>query len=313
MVHKAAMAEVFITDAHRLGDHRFTVAAQWPRAHVFYRPGADGKCDPVLWLETIRQAGVYVAHRFYDVPISHQFVLAGAEFTIEDPQAPQYGSTPHTVSLDITFEPPAQDKRHLVIELAAVVRIDGRRCGRVTMRGQAIDARRYAVLRRRNAPSRASLAPFAQPSPVPLPPAAVGRQHEWDVVLAAWPDRAESWQLSLDPYHPVFFDHATDHLPGMALVEAFRQAVSLSGCRRSAPDCAPRVWALTSGAVTFDAFGELDAPVLVESRPVAGRTLGDHHFSVQADATQGDRLLASATLTGRPLLVAGSRALGSAA
>ncbi|MER5861921.1 ScbA/BarX family gamma-butyrolactone biosynthesis protein [Kitasatospora sp. NPDC002040] len=313
MVHKTAMAEVFLTDAHRRGEHRFTVAAQWPRAHVFYRPGADGKCDPVLWLETVRQAGVYVAHRFYGVPISHQFVLAGAEFTIEDPQAPQYGATPHTVSLDVTLQPPAQDRRHFVVELEAVVRIDGRRCGRVAMRGQAVDTRRYSVLRRRNAPSSDSLTPFDRPAQVPLPPAAVGRQHEWDVVLAAWPDRADSWQLSLDPQHSVFFDHATDHLPGMALVEAFRQAVSLTGGQRSAPDHAPRVWALTSGEVSFEAFGELDAPVTVESRPAAEHAVGGDHFSVRADAVQGDRRLASATLTGRPLLVAGSRLHGRAA
>ncbi|MFV2121764.1 AfsA-related hotdog domain-containing protein, partial [Streptomyces sp. Act-28] len=31
-----------------------------------------------------------------------------------------------------------------------------------------------------------------------------------------------------DPRHPFFFDHATDHVPGMVLLEAARQAAALA-------------------------------------------------------------------------------------
>src|SRR6185437_4278026 len=37
-VHRAALAEVLLTDWQPAGEHRFLVRAQWPRAHSLYAP-----------------------------------------------------------------------------------------------------------------------------------------------------------------------------------------------------------------------------------------------------------------------------------
>ncbi len=42
LVHRAAVAEVMLTDWERVDDTRFKVAAQWPRGHSFFTP-IDGR------------------------------------------------------------------------------------------------------------------------------------------------------------------------------------------------------------------------------------------------------------------------------
>ena len=50
--------------------------ARWPREHTFYRPDEAGRHDPMLVAETMRQAGIAVAHAGYDVPFGTQFIMA---------------------------------------------------------------------------------------------------------------------------------------------------------------------------------------------------------------------------------------------
>ncbi|MFE2517849.1 AfsA-related hotdog domain-containing protein [Streptomyces mirabilis] len=35
-----------------------------------------------------------------------------------------------------------------------------------------------------------------------------------------------TWQLTPNPHHPILFDHTTDHIPGMVLLEAAHQAAT---------------------------------------------------------------------------------------
>ncbi|MFF6997576.1 AfsA-related hotdog domain-containing protein [Streptomyces sp. NPDC008313] len=100
MVHRAAIAEVFLTDAVRTGEHSFLVAAQWPRDHALYSPGSDGASDPLLFMETIRQSLVYLAHAFYGVPLTHRFIGFGSEFEITDPAPLRIGGEPVPVVLE---------------------------------------------------------------------------------------------------------------------------------------------------------------------------------------------------------------------
>ena len=68
LVHRNAIAEVLLTDVRQLSAIEFAVAAQWPRSHRVYRPDRDGRHDPMLTLETIRQAGLALSHFGYGVP-----------------------------------------------------------------------------------------------------------------------------------------------------------------------------------------------------------------------------------------------------
>ncbi|MDX6330113.1 MAG: 2-oxo-3-(phosphooxy)propyl 3-oxoalkanoate synthase, partial [Streptomycetaceae bacterium] len=88
----------------------------------------------------------------------------------------------------------------------------------------------------------------------PLPPATVGRDRPRDVVLSAT-GTPDVWQLRVDPTHPVLFDHAVDHVPGMLIVEAIRQAAQYHD--------QPLPCQLLSLQADFHHYAELDRPCTV--------------------------------------------------
>ncbi|WP_246890403.1 AfsA-related hotdog domain-containing protein [Streptomyces scabiei] len=61
LVHRASIAEVFVTDSAQTGEDTYAVAAQLPRGHLIgeHSPAYDF----TLLVEVVRQAGVLVAHR----------------------------------------------------------------------------------------------------------------------------------------------------------------------------------------------------------------------------------------------------------
>src|SRR3954466_6506532 len=61
-VHRAAVAEVMLTDWQRTDEAHFKVAAQWPRSHSFFTPSEAGYHDPLIAAETIRQVGTLLGH-----------------------------------------------------------------------------------------------------------------------------------------------------------------------------------------------------------------------------------------------------------
>ena len=62
LVHRDAIAEVLLTDVIQLSETEFVIGAQWPRSHRVYRPDTDGRHDPMLILETVRQTGLALSH-----------------------------------------------------------------------------------------------------------------------------------------------------------------------------------------------------------------------------------------------------------
>ncbi|MCW8377065.1 ScbA/BarX family gamma-butyrolactone biosynthesis protein [Streptomyces justiciae] len=260
MVHRAAIAEVFLTDAVRTDEHSFLVAAQWPRDHAVYSPGSDGTSDPLLFMETIRQALVYLAHAYYDVPLTHRFIGFGSEFEITDPAALRIGGEPVPVVLEAEWvwvgnRPP----NRFGMRLEVVLTVGGRTCGRGALHVVAVDDKRYAMLRGRGAKPRG----VAVTGPAPralerVHPAAVGRLRAKDSVLVR--EHTDTpWQLLIDVEHPIFFDHPSDHVPLMVTLEGFRQLGHLllhpGDMARGAGH------GLLGMEVDCQAFGELDAPI----------------------------------------------------
>jgi hypothetical protein len=295
MVHRAAIAEVFLTDAVRTGEHSFLVAAQWPRDHALYSPGSGGTCDPLLFMETIRQSLVYLAHSFYGVPLTHRFIGTGAEFEITDPAALRIGGEPVPVVLEAQWlwegnRPPSR----FGMRLEVVLTVGGRTCGRGALHVVAVDDKRYAMLRGRGArPTGAAVTGPAPRAVERVHPAAVGRLRSKDSVLVR--ERAEApWQLLVDVEHPIFFDHPSDHVPLMVTLEGFRQL----GHLLLHPSEAGRDDAHVLLGMTVDcvAFGELDEPidlVVRERRP--GTAPGTVHLTT--DAVQGGKVLTTCRAT----------------
>ncbi|MFE4871237.1 ScbA/BarX family gamma-butyrolactone biosynthesis protein [Streptomyces sp. NPDC056682] len=255
LVHRAAVAEVLLTDSVRLGEHRFLVAAQWPRDHALHNPDAAGRTDPLLFAETIRQMFVYLPHTYFGIPLTHRFIGDGLSFDFEDAAPLKVGAAPLDVVLEAEWtwvgnRPP----NRYGMRLDVVLTIDGQVYGRGRISGIAVDERRYSLLRRRDA----GACPAGDGDAVErtaVAPAAVGRLRGKDCVLERGV-RDSSWWLRVDTDHAIFFDHPSDHVPLMVAMEGARQLGHLL-VHDGGPG-APLV--LVSAQVECLAFGELDVP-----------------------------------------------------
>jgi hypothetical protein len=81
MVHRAAVSEVFLTDAQNLSDLHFQCSAQLPRAHRYFNDHVHriGHYDMLLLLEVFRQTSIYVSHAFLGVDIKDKFIYLDSD------------------------------------------------------------------------------------------------------------------------------------------------------------------------------------------------------------------------------------------
>lgn len=225
-VHRTSVAEVLLTDVRALGGDRFAAAVQWPRSHPTFPHGPDGRHHPLMVAETLRQLGVYL-------PSRHFTTAAGAHFVIKD----------LSFALDPSAEPRVDHGATDVVCRAAVADVRTTPCGRFVS-GLRLDIRlltdgvpfaRAGGTARFLAPEAYETARRAAPEPAARPrsevlarpsPRSVAVPAERDVMVVR-----EGGALRLDPAdlrHPFFFDHWSDHVPGLVLLEAARQAASLA-------------------------------------------------------------------------------------
>lgn len=323
MVHRAAMAEVFITDAVPTGPDSYLVAAQWPRDHALYHPDPTGRTDPLLLAETLRQALVYLAHRYHAVPLTHRFIGCGMDFAVTDGEALRVRDAPLPVVLEARWVWTAnRPPRRYGMRLDIVLTMGGRACGHGSLEVLAVDARTYGILRggtnearwAREGPSgegpgdgpgAAEVSASAGVSGTPsagvwrqVPAARVGRLRGKDSVLeelvpgphgAGAPGdgapAAAAWRMRADLRHAILFDHPSDHLPLMVTLEGCRQLGHLL-----AHDGRDRPYVLASSAMECRAFAELGPVALVATEPEVpdgAGVLGEPRVSRAPGASQG--------------------------
>ncbi|MFE3071889.1 ScbA/BarX family gamma-butyrolactone biosynthesis protein [Streptomyces sp. NPDC059247] len=299
LVHRASVTEVFLTDAIMAGSGRFLVGAQLPRNHALFRPEGAGRADFMLLVEVVRQAGIFLSHRYHDVPLGHHFIFKALSLHIADPAALGVGGGPLGIVLDVKAVTPEgpRNPRRFDARFDMVIEVGGRECARASAGVTVIDGVRYARIRQRGRAAR----------PIGTGPAGTpaGGYGDGRGVLCPVPGTVpvpgtgaagtREWRLHVDPAHPGYFEHPSDHVPGMLILEAFRQAALLA-CRPGGsvgvPGAGPEVFpdsatgALVSMDTEFRAFGELSAPVTVDATPA-----GDGR--VRLSATQGGRVLAA--------------------
>ncbi|MFC8448374.1 ScbA/BarX family gamma-butyrolactone biosynthesis protein [Kitasatospora sp. NPDC057223] len=292
-VHKVSATEVLLTDARRLDTDRFAVAALWSRNHLLRNRADASSSDPLLLAETVRQTAILLSHRFHGIPDDFPFVMFDLELAVAPGGLPA-GPGPLPIVLDTVCVHERAAPGRFKMHLEAEIHVAGVRCGRVAVSWEAMHPRRYGALRYRR--GRRPEAVFHDRTP-PLPAAAVGYRTAQDVLLAAGrPAAPQRWQLRMDRSHPVLFDHDSDHIPGMVLLEAFRQAARLTTTAGGGCSTSPDGWSPSLVAIRFSSFGELDLPVSIET---ALEPAGAEH-SVLATAVQDGRVLASARLLAMP-------------
>lgn len=254
LVHRTSTEQVLLTDWQRLDDARFSVTARWPLSHEFFTPVGDGYYDPLICAETIRQIAYLLGHAEFAVPFGHQFVLWDLGVDVVRPERMRVGLAPASVELEITcVEIKRRAGRLSGLGYEAVVRRDGQ----VFATGRASVTCTSPAVYQRIRPEHV-LTPEHRPLPLTAPaaPQSVARLSPTDVVLSPL-GQENRWQLRVDTNHPVLFDHWVDHVPGMILMEAARQAAASTLGR---PSFLP-----LGIAGEFKRYVELDAPCIIES------------------------------------------------
>ncbi|WAL67971.1 ScbA/BarX family gamma-butyrolactone biosynthesis protein [Amycolatopsis cynarae] len=287
-VHRAAVSEVFVTDLNILGEGRAEIGAQWPRRHSFFGPRTPSSHDPMLCAETFRQAGLLIAHQVYGIPLGHSFLSDHKTYSVD---AAGLGTVGRPV--DVVLQASAHDIQYRGKNVAGM-RLDfecfrdGHRIGSASERWRCVSSAVY----RRVRGDHFAATPFQARARPTVAPALVGRERAEDVLLAAASSEtaaAATFSLQFDPDHAVLFDHPVDHVPGMVLMEAARQAALLAV---GDPHALP-----VDVEFGFDAYVEFDAEclLLVTAEPVAA----DGTRRVRVVARQNGATAASGSLAMR--------------
>ncbi|MEV3859866.1 ScbA/BarX family gamma-butyrolactone biosynthesis protein [Streptomyces sp. NPDC050095] len=287
-VHKLAGHERLLHGWRRTGADSYVVAANWPAQHSFYGTRA-GLHDPVILVESARQCIPLLSHLAYDAPMDHRQTWNSTSYALS-PAA--LAATSDTTEVELHIDCKEVTRRSgrlssLVMEVD-VVR-DGTRIGTAHTRFANHPPALYRRIRGARSDVRRAMEQ-AIPLVPPLAPVHVARDDFADVVLSPT-DTKSRYQLRVDLNHPVLFDHAVDHVPGMLLVEAARQAAHAVHH--------PQPMVITSVEAVFIRYGELDAPCWIQAEPVAATAPG--HESVHVTAHQGDHMIFTATVTAQPL------------
>ncbi|WP_223734306.1 ScbA/BarX family gamma-butyrolactone biosynthesis protein [Streptomyces purpurogeneiscleroticus] len=252
-VHKLDPDEVLLTGWRKTGPDTYEVTARRPQAHSFYLSG-NGGYDPLLFAETVRQLLPLLSHAAYGVPLGHQLIWDDFTYSLDAAAMDAAGAAiPVRLVVHCTAVT-RRSSRASAIVLHAEAYQGSRRLGEARTRFTVHSPAVYQRLRGAYGDAQRAMANAVLPE-MPLPARRVGRVSPYDVVLS--PDAATGrWQLCVDTGHPVLFDHPVDHVPGMLLLEAARQAT------QAMADPLPVV--PVTMHTEFYRYIELDAPCWVE-------------------------------------------------
>ncbi|MEU0688412.1 ScbA/BarX family gamma-butyrolactone biosynthesis protein [Streptomyces uncialis] len=255
LVHKDNSAEVLLTGSRALGHDTFVVRARWPDRHPFYS-GTEGYDDPLLPIEAVRQAIPFLCHTAYGVPYGHRQIWNRLAFSFCPDALAARGAS--ELELRVSCSDIARRADRLArMSMRVDLDRDGVRLGtaRATFTNQSPAI--YRRLRGPRADVRRALS-RSLPLPPPVSPGRVARRHAEDVLLAPV-GVSGLFQLRVDTTHPILFDHPVDHVPGMSLLEAARQAAHTAASGGSL---------VTGMEATFLQYAEFDAPCSVQTSVV---------------------------------------------
>ncbi|PZT71816.1 MULTISPECIES: ScbA/BarX family gamma-butyrolactone biosynthesis protein [unclassified Streptomyces] len=257
-VHRDSVAEVFLTGCDTRDGVNFSLTGQWPRAHTMFRSLDGASHDPLQVAETFRQAGIYISHVELGVPLGHKFVMSSITYTT-DTTGLRIEAGPTDFDLDTRCTEIVRRRgvaSRMAFEFA--LRRSGRPMASGTGQISVIPPAVYNRLRQNRTVQQPSAAAGTAPDRTLLPPSMVGRTFLTDVVLSAVAGSGSGprWLLTPDLNHPILFDHKGDHVPGMVLLEAARQAACAV--------MAPHSFVPAAAANHFHQYAELDRPCWIE-------------------------------------------------
>ncbi|MFD7873294.1 AfsA-related hotdog domain-containing protein [Streptomyces sp. NPDC059766] len=268
LLHRRALSEVFLTDTVAVDGQRFLAGAQLPSSHAYFTDHVGHTVvDPVLLLECARQAETYGAHTHLGVDGDTKFVLQSWSMRLPGLFAAHSGD-PAELTVEVTTDRPADattPARSVTYGMRFL--LSGEEAGEARMTVGYLSSGTYSFVRSKRRGSPPVSSDDVTPLPATVAPADLGRANPVNALLVD-PVRdgdGISAGVRIPNDNPSMFDHAQDHLPGMVLTEAARQAALLAGVRLL--DRPARETTLVGFDLGFAKFAELDAPTTVEVVP----------------------------------------------
>jgi 2-oxo-3-(phosphooxy)propyl 3-oxoalkanoate synthase len=296
MVHRTSDAEVFVTDLAGVDDVRYTAAARLPTDHAYYGDHRQEQAgfDPLLLLESCRQASTYGSHRQLGLPVDIQFLVDRWSIRLQDPARIPAGGGVGELYLEEVLHPTVRSGRIRGVRFDLGLRLAGEAIGSATIEVRCASREEYRTLREVQRGDKPPMTgDMTPPEPGTRPaPRLVGRTDPRNVVLADPTRTGDEVSATLSPRfdNGSLFDHDYDHYPAMVLMEAARQLVLLS-----IGDGADGVW-LSGLDARFLRFAELDSPVVATTRaPTHDANEPWQGWGVRF--VQNDALIAETTLT----------------
>lgn len=266
LLHRRALSEAFLTDTVAVGGNRFLAAAQLPSSHAYFTDHAGHTViDPILLLECARQAETYGAHAHLGVDADTKFVLQAWSMRLPGLFGAHAGR-PVELTMDVTTNHPAgAAARSRAYDVRLLVA--GATVGDIHLEVGYLSPDVYAFVRtgRRGSPPVSS--DDVEPGAATVAPEDVGRTNAVNALLVdpVEDGKAVTAGVRVPNDHVSMFDHALDHLPGMVLTEAARQACLLAGASLLGRPAAQT--SVSGFDLRFSKFAELDAPTSVSATP----------------------------------------------
>ncbi|MFH9396250.1 ScbA/BarX family gamma-butyrolactone biosynthesis protein [Streptomyces sp. NPDC017413] len=282
MVHRTRPEDAFPRNWIRLGRDRFAVEAVLPHDHPFFAPVGDDRHDPLLVAEAMRQAAMLAFHAGYGIPLGYQFLMTGLDYVCH-PEHLAVGGAPTGIDVEVFCSDlkwrgglPAQGRVGWAVH----------RDGQLAATGMGVTRFSTPQAYRRmrgDAPAEG----ISIPDTVPVPAALAGRARVEDVVLSGT-GQDGVWELRVDTRHPTLFQRPNDHVPGMLLLEAARQAACLVA--------GPAGIVPVEASTRFHRYSEFGSPCWIGAVVLPGE--GEDTVKVQVTGRQDDETVFSTVLSG---------------
>ncbi|GAA2116387.1 gamma-butyrolactone biosynthesis protein ScbA [Kitasatospora saccharophila] len=278
LVHRAALAEVFLTDFRSVDATTFHAAAQLPADHAYYgdHTGSPAMHDPLAVFEGVRQMLLCAMHLQHDAGSATKSITATARMEITDPEPLRAAGPLDLVLLGSVLL--VKEYEGAVSRVVHQVRVTagGHEAGTVTV---DTAQRPDAVYQKLRMGHRDTLPPTSDTverhtGGAPLAPHLVGRERDANVVLRDVRPSADGAvaRLRVPVAHPSMFDHPQDHVPGPVMMEAARQAALFAAGEHLG--LAPSKLFLRRVDASYLRFAELDSDITVRVGPVDGSVPG---------------------------------------
>lgn len=260
MVHRAAVSEVFLTGGVRCSDLHFQCSAQLPRAHRYFSDHTHPQShyDMLLLLEVFRQASIYVSHAFLDVSIQDKFIYLDSDTRLLQRSALVMRDCPATALVDVkVVDEYVRNGVRAGVTLDMSLLIQGETAAHKRMGIRWMDEASWNRMRTKAMHKVITHADPLIQLPSAAQPSLVGRAYAGNVVVGSnirELDGALTVPVIVDQGNAGIFDHPLDHIPGMLLLEAFRQTALIAANRYQGIN--PEEMLLSRCQVRFTRFGE---------------------------------------------------------